>query len=419
MSRAARAAVIFFLILSFPTKESVVVAANGGSAYSLFGIGDLRYLPGTRSAGMGYTGIGLPGTSFINSLAPATWSRINRTRLEVGMLYEGFRTTDGDKSLYLANADFSGALLAIPISPKEGIVFVAGFTPYSNINYNFFTQDSAQGIQYTLNQTGVGGIGRGMAGLSYAPAPDLSFGASFNYLFGTIDKSLKLTPADPATYAGGTITESTTLNGITVSFGGLFQGFGRIAEALTPLSAGFVVSTQGNLKTEQQHTYQFTSERDSSAKTRGRLTVPVAYGVGLAWQFGERYLAAADYYAQPWGDVNLNGIHAADVRNSSRFGIGVEQLPSRDLTATWGERLSYRLGFFLHATYYRINDEPINEWGVTGGLALPVTGETRLNVSLEYGSRGTTSAGLVKDNFFRASLSLNISELWFVRYEEE
>lgn len=419
MSRALCAAVLFFLILSLLVNGPKAFAADGGSSYSLFGIGDLRYMPGTRSAGMGYTGIGLPGANFINALAPATWTRINRTRLEVGMLYEGFNTSDGNKSIYLANADFSGALLAIPIAPQHGVVFVAGFTPYSNINYNFFSQDSAAGVRYTLNQTGTGGIGRGLAGLSYAPAQDISFGASFNYLFGTIDKSMTFSPADPTTYAGGTTTESTTLKGITVSFGGLFQGFGRITESLNPLSLGFVVTSRGNLKTERQNTYQFSSERDSSEKVKGRLTIPAAYGIGLAYQLGERYLFAADYYAQPWGNANLNGINASDVRNSSRFGVGVEQLPSRETIAAWTERVSYRLGFYYHATYYRINGEPISEWGITGGVALPITGETRINVSLEYGSRGTTSGGLVKDNFFRASLSLNISELWFVRYEEE
>lgn len=392
-------------------------AQTGGSSYSIFGIGDVRYLPSTRSAGMGYTGLGMPSPGYINSIQPAAWSRINRVRLEAGILYEGFKSTDGTMSLYLANSNFSGALLAIPISPANGIVAALGFTPYSNVSYNLFAHGAQDGVDYQINHSGTGGLSRGLVGLSYAPLQTLALGASFNYLFGSISNTSTLSPTDPQ-YAGGTSTLTTTLRGITVSFGGQFNGFGEIAEALRPFSLGFVVTTRGNLRTTRETMYSFLTEQDTIPQSNERVILPPAYGVGLAYQAGDNYLLAADYYAQPWGDASFNGENLPEIRDSHRFGIGGERLPERDATG-WFGKLVYRLGFYYSATYYRINNEPINEWGATGGLAIPLFGDARLNTSFEYGKRGTTASGLVKDNVFRVSFSVSLSEPWFQRYEEE
>jgi hypothetical protein len=397
-------------------------AGSGGSSYSLFGIGDIRYLPNARSAGMGYTGLGLPSANSINTLQPAAWARISRVRVDAGLLYEGYKSSDGNKSLYLANSNFSGALLAIPISVDHGIVSVLGFTPYSNVNYNLFLQGKQEGIEHQINYSGTGGVSRGLLGLSYSPLPDLSFGASFNYLFGSIDNvstfSPLNTPSSTESYGGGVTTTTLTLHGITTSIGGVFNGFGRISESLTPFSLGFVVTSRANMKTDRETRYDFLAERDTVSAVKERLTIPVAYGVGLAYQPSERYLLAADYYAQTWGDATFNGVDPPEVRNSFRVGIGGERLPERDASG-WFSRLVYRVGFHYHSTYYNINGTPINEWVVTGGVAIPLFGDARFNTAFEYGSRGTTDNGLVKDRIFRMTFSLSLSEPWFQRYEEE
>ncbi|HCV42124.1 MAG TPA: hypothetical protein DGH68_01475, partial [Bacteroidetes bacterium] len=199
----------------------VAYAGAGGSTYSLFGIGDIRYMPNARSAGMGYSGLGLPSANFINGIQPAAWSRISRVRFETGILHEGFKSTDGDKSIYLANSSFAGALLAIPISTTNGIVTVLGFTQYSDVNYNYFLGGTLDGIQYEINHSGNGGMSRGVAGLSFSPFSDLAVGASFNYLFGLIDRTTTFSPVYRPVYAGGMITKSTSMRGMNVTAGAM------------------------------------------------------------------------------------------------------------------------------------------------------------------------------------------------------
>jgi hypothetical protein len=398
------------------------LAGTGGSSYSLFGIGDLRYIPNARSAGMGYTGLALPSPNYINSIQPAAWSRINRVRLEAGLLYEGYKASDKDRSLYLANADFSGALLAIPISTDKGIVTVLGFTPYSNVNYDLFVKGSQQGMDYQLNYTGAGGVSRGIAGLSYAPVAGLSLGASFNYLFGSIDKATTLSPLNSApdggTYGNSVSTGSVTMHGITMTLGGQFNGFDSFSETLKPLSIGFMVTSSTSMQTQEDTRYQFLTGRDTITHPNGSLTVPLSYGVGLAYQAGDRTLLAADFLAQNWGTATFDGVDPAEIRNMYRIGVGAERLPARD-ASTWFGRLVYRLGGFYHSTYYKINTTAINEWGITAGMSMPLFGEARMNGAFEYGSRGTIDNGLVRDRFFRVTLSVTLSELWFQRFEED
>lgn len=395
-------------------------SADGGSVYSTFGIGEI--LPGTstRSDGMGHTAIGLWGPTSLNGIAPATWSRINKTRVEAGFLFEGFSSTDGNRSLYLAHGSFKGALLAVPISPSHGITLVMGISPYSSVRYNVFTQGSLQGVDYTINSIGSGGISKTQVGLSYAPAENFSLGASLDYLFGSIDYEQMFSPRS-ATVFSGKRTDNLSAHGIVVSAGGLITGSPDFVGPLRRLSLGFVISSRGNLKTERQSTYEFQtfSESDSSGISTGRLGIPIAYGLGASYQIGERVLVAVDYYAQPWANADFNGLGTESPRNSARIGVGAERLGNRDVSASWLDRWSYRLGISSNSSYYRVNGEEINEWAVTGGVGVPLSGDTQLNIGLEYGGRGVTNNNLVKEKIFRLTCSLNIGEIWFTRFEEE
>ncbi len=410
-------------LLAFLLGAGIQTAlASGGSLYSLLGYGDLRPQANARSAGMGFTGIGLSDSLYINPLSPATWGLVDRTRFEAAMLYEGFRSTDGLTSRYLARLDFTGIMLALPISPASGITFVGGFLPYSDVNYDVYTggsyADPLSSIDYSVHQSGHGGLNKGTAGLSWAPMHNLSVGASLDYLFGTITTSRGLTVND-ASLAGGTTNTEEDLSGVIYTFGLWSHDFSWVSESLRPLSIGLVASTRGIIHTRMQQFYVFTSETDTSAQTRGHSVVPLAYGIGAGYRLGNRLTLAADYAAQPWSNSTFNGVTPDNIRNSHRFGIGAELIPEKEQGAPWLQRIVYRAGFSYNQTYFLLNNQGINEWLVTAGMDIPIGYQQRLVVAAEYGGRGTTTDRLVKDNIFRISFSLNISEPWFIRYEED
>ncbi len=408
-------------------------AGDGGSAYSLLGIGDLRYWPNARSAGMGFTGLAIPGQSSINAYSPASWSRINRTRLEAGALYEGFNSTDGNNSRYLARIDFNGLMLGIPISQADGVVFVAGLTPFSRVNYDAYGTGSfispTDTMNYVVHYVGSGGISRGFAGFSYAPWFDLSLGFSVNYLFGSRDQSRELIPKS-IVYSGSTEEESNSVSGLTYSIGALYNGFGSIAPGLRQLSLAVFATSRGSLGTHNQTIYHFApnvtaTELDTTTVQTGDLAVPFSFGAGLAYLLGDRYVVAADYVAEPWQMSEFNGAPIEGVRNGYRIGIGFERLSGRELSQSWGDRSSFRFGAYYHPTYVQVRGGGILEYGVTMGATVPLYTDPRfgtessLVIALEYARRAPASGTPIKDTIWRCTVAFSIGERWFVRSEED
>ena len=78
--------------------------------------------------------------------------------------------------------------------------------------------------------------------------------------------------------------------------------------------------------------------------------------------------------------------------------------------------MTYRAGMRYEDTGLVVNGENINEFGISFGVGLPVGRLfSNINVGFEVGSRGTTNAGLVKENFFNTFISLSLNDRWFVK----
>ena len=92
---------------------------------------------------------------------------------------------------------------------------------------------------------------------------------------------------------------------------------------------------------------------------------------------------------------------------------------ARQNPETYWERVAYRAGFTYTSSYVAFNGQPLSEWYVSGGLALPIGPDARINLALHLGSRGSTVQGLQKDNFLRVSVSFSASERWFITIEED
>ena len=77
--------------------------------------------------------------------------------------------------------------------------------------------------------------------------------------------------------------------------------------------------------------------------------------------------------------------------------------------------MSYRVGTHYSNTYMKSYGYQINEYAFSAGLGFPFKNNTKFNVGYEWGSRGTTSNGLIKENFGILSLSLSFYDFWFIR----
>jgi hypothetical protein len=87
--------------------------------------------------------------------------------------------------------------------------------------------------------------------------------------------------------------------------------------------------------------------------------------------------------------------------------------------------VEYRAGFFVGEDYLKVGNK-LPVFGVSFGLGLPIVNYNRLasgqfsriNLGFEYNKRGNND-NLLRDDVFRVSVGLNLSDVWFrkPRYE--
>ena len=75
-------------------------------------------------------------------------------------------------------------------------------------------------------------------------------------------------------------------------------------------------------------------------------------------------------------------------------------------------KIVYRAGFRYENTGLLINNQSINDYGMNFGIGLPVT-YSKINIGVEFGKKGTTSNGLIEENYFNLSIGLSLSDKWF------
>ena len=392
---------------------------SGGSGYSAYGIGDIRYAASARAFGMGGVSLALLDINEVNRFHPAAWTNLKRTTFTATFFYEGFSSTDGVNSAFFSSGEFGGAMLAFPIAPSRGIVFAGGFSPYSSVNYDIATTGSISGTEYDLLYTGDGGLSNALLGLSYAPTANLHLGLQTQYLFGTIENSSTFTFTS-ASFSNTETRRTTEFGGFQFTFGVIHSGIGSWIGLSDrhQLSLGALLTSPVDLAIDRQKLFIHESRPDTLDLEEGTAFIPARFGLGAAMMIDGRYLIGIDVLSQNWSHYKEFGSHPTGVRNSLRWSVGAERVPARQPTS-FGAQVAYRLGFTYNATYYRVKNKSLDEIIISGGIGFPLGTDTRINLAVEYGFRGTTENQLQKDNILRFIATVNVGELWFVRRPQE
>jgi cytolysin (calcineurin-like family phosphatase) len=70
---------------------------------------------------------------------------------------------------------------------------------------------------------------------------------------------------------------------------------------------------------------------------------------------------------------------------------------------------------FLQTPYY-INQTTINDLGINFGASIPVNQLSLMNLAVKVGQRGTTSAGLIRENYVNFTLGFSLNDnTWFYK----
>ncbi len=481
---------------STPTRTLLLVVSLGlfesgfsqgselGSPYGSFGIGDLHHQGQVTEALMGGVGIGFvePVSVLVNN--PATYAFLDAPALQgsARAMFLTQRTQNATSDW--SDGRFDGLSLGVPFGRgKWGMAL--GMLPFSDVAYSLDSQDPFVAGTVKYEYRGTGGVNRAFGGLSRVisrHAPDslgngghvLSFGANFNFLFGSVEQSRKSVYPAGSLYMNTSAYSSLVLRAPTANAGLYYEGqlipTSRVAAAIkrradrraeelkawreahpgeTPANADkrpreasqwrFGVGATVDLPTVFNATHvnlvttflRGTSGLESTFDTvsysndvTGTLSVPIGYGFGVNVH-DARWMVTAELRQRDWSALrtNIEGYQLpTQLRASSIAAVGVRYTPAWDGGLL--QRITYRAGLRYTQDYLEVNGTGLDGIAASMGMSIPVNAaqtNSRLHLGAEWSQRGNLASGQLQESGVTVLVGVSITpwkrERWFRRYQ--
>lgn len=269
---------------------------------------------------------------------------------------------------------------------------------------------------------GTGGINQLSSGNSFKIAKGLSIGVQAGYLFGTLNKTSATEFPDSLLKINYKINTSAQVHDFYFNYGLFYH---KLLSNGIDYNLGMVFSNQTNINISQNrfgYTYFKSATgvdltRDTIVNTeaeKGVFIMPMNAGFGFSLGKADKWLAGAEIQYQQWEKYAWFGVNDS-LKNSLRVSAGGSYTPSYSTVSSYWQRITYRGGLRYNQSYLELRNTRINEFGISIGVGLPLP-RTRstVNLAAEFGSRGSKSNNLIKENFVKFTLGLSIFERWFI-----
>ena len=151
-------------------------------------------------------------------------------------------------------------------------------------------------------------------------------------------------------------------------------------------------------------------------ESKAIIKLPSTFGIGLSYTKLNKLEINADYYYAGWSKATFYGQTDELLTNQSRISAGFEYIPEAFSIRSYLKRIKYRAGIHQENSYLKLNDHQIKEFGISFGAGIPFPkSKSTANFAVEFGKKGTTKDNLVRDNYTKLSLYLNLYDYWFVK----
>jgi hypothetical protein len=423
------AALASALIVSLPAAGQAS-SLNTFSPYTMYGIGDLN-TPGTSDIlSMGGAGSALrpAGANRINYLNPASYSNSRRYSflINFGMAGGGYYLKNETATSSFNTFNINNVSVQFPLASRLGAG--VSVTPLSSVGYRVSTSETDRSIIDELgmtkyNYSGEGGISQLKTGLGFAITKRLSIGAEMIYYLGNIDRSFDVIHSSFTGEISNNV-ESWETNRVSRFYGQFGVQYNAVMTdtRLLTLAASYQPGGALDPKTERMIPAGGIYVGDTVAYSSrvASFEMPDIATVGFALQTPKAALVA-DYTWQGWGRNEKSDLvrSAISYRNTNSFKIGGEYTPNWMDVRNFMNRITYRAGVRLSDYYMNINGHKVTEKAVTFGMGVPLrmAGMSSANFGLEIGQRGSVKPGLIRENYLKFTIGLNLfgEDYWFVK----
>ncbi len=383
------------------------------SPYSMYAYGLLRDNSSSAQRQMGGTGYAMHSGRQINAMNPAAYAAIDSMTFlfDIGVdLSHHWRNEDSG-----TNHDWGGGIdyvtLQAPLSHTVG--FSAGLLPYSSVGYSFGSKiDNG-----ATSHNGSGGLNQAYLGLGWRPFKPFSVGFNISYLFGNITNDVYAQSSAGQTAIFEQVME---VRDFHMRFGAQYT---QRIDRRNSVTVGVAYEPGKNLlgKTYVLKFLQNSNKVDTVAPgiidTAHRFSLASSYGIGVAYDRGDRLHVEADFTYQPWSDARYNqpeGLSDTRLTDRWRIGVGASYIP--EIRGNYFKRITYRAGAFYNRDYVMVGSNHVRDYGVSVGFGFPaVSSKTLVNLGFEYHNRQATPNPLLKEQYFNITLGVNFNAVWFFR----
>ncbi len=391
---------------------------GSSSPYSFYGIGEARFNGNVESRSMGGISM-IPDSTRINFQNPAGYGNLKLTNFTIAASSD-YKKQKSDASTAAAQrTTLDYIALAVPIG-RFGAGF--GLMPYSSVGYKI------ENISEDINENskrfnGWGGINRVFLGTGYRILPNLSIGATAYYNFGKIQtNSVEFIPFIPIGSQELNVTDFTGLNfNLGIMYQYKFKDKLTLFSSLNYTPKSILVSNNERTISTVTIANDFNYTKVDSfdpVTTKTDLNLPQKWAFGLGIGDTKKWVFGADVAIQDVGKLynTYNNLDNVSYGKYQRYGFGGYYTPETNPFFSYAKRITYRGGFVFEKTGLVVNSTSINDVGMSLGLGLPITGSlSNLNVGLQFRKKGTTSNGLVQENYFILNLGFSLNDKWFVK----
>lgn len=426
---------IFFLVLGIAIG---LKAQNAASPYSIFGIGTTSNRALTYHKSMGGLGISNGKPWILNNINPALLPLNNFSTFDAGMYAEQRTLTTSELTQSNTTGGLGYLTVGIPMKPNKWTMAI-GLMPYSNVSYNIVASSDVTNREEAdadYQYSGNGGINQVYLSSGWQLVPKfLYIGARVGYVFGTVTDETTVSLSEriykdeddetgvAKSFLPSSFNRSSRYSDFLLE-GGLYMKK-RIGKQ-TDINFGFIYELASNMNTTRDELIQIIDPETAFPPTdtvyyseKGITFIPQKFGGGLSISKEFKWTFGIDYYSRDWSQFSSDFGSEQALTKSQEIIVGGEFTPDFFSAKSYLKRVTYQFGFNIEQTPIKINNTQIDDFGINIGVSLPVGSASIINLGFKYGQLGTTSNGLIKEDYFRINLGVTFNDRSYGWYRNQ
>jgi hypothetical protein len=429
-----RALSFFVLLILLPLSgfSQIIeeILSRSGSIYSGFGLGMPVDIHSSNTNGMGLSGVATYSPFAPSISNPAQWGKSEFSQGQLTLGLTNYRTSDRFASAQNSRFTFESFQFVFPLLRNELGASIS-FTPFTRADFARVNQgvlensDFIAPVEYLTTTVGAGGINRFEFGLGYQFSKNISVGYAASAYLSTLTEELSTNFSDLGFQRTGRPSQiDKEIKG--AGFGnrfGVYTEADQIFGSVDRVSVSAAVNLPINISTERSfETFRVVeglNERVELNSTDGTIKLPLEFNGGVTYYLNPYHSFAAEYLFQNWGesefsyDLSEEGFY----KNRSKIGVGYQYQPfMNQQNSGFLSNFRYSIGATYDDGHLTFDGQNIETAMLHAGLTIPSQrNRSSIDISFNYGVRGTQSNSLVKENIWGFKLSLNLAEFMFLQ----